>query len=704
MGKLLKFKMDMDFTKKKSFPIFLLSIHLLIVGQILIGCETRNNLDYNLDPVATQSPIPTEIYTIQFSSQYLLEGEQLVAIASHLSEFNVSSGPGSISANGMFTAGFLADKNIPEQVVIGGTRVDTTAVTLSRATLTVYSKLEISPIASNIPVTGTLNLISSGGIPPMAFSVLSGEGSITGQGGEFVSGNNSTVTTVSVRDSIGNLSTATLNIYKPLEVITNNFLLTNSTVAILPSEGISPYFVQLTSGSGQLTQGTASSWLFFAGPTAGTTFLSVSDQIGQSLFVNMIVNPELQLSPTNLTMGWNQSFQFSTAGGFPPYEYIISSGSGSISATTGSFLSPAQNSNVQIKVSDSKGYSRISSISVSDSFRVIDELTFDEPGTYGIFDPSLVSSGTLLYMTYSSALPSVGTLANFYPWLISTRWAESTDAGQSWTDKGSLFNAVEFSVNGAPVSLQYEVSNLVYDPAASSSERWRVFVFEYAKNSPGSIIASSMSIRMKNASSIETLSVATSRKLLAGKAHTDTAPNPMPELTLSMLSSELTNCYGLSEPGATVHNNSLYLAITCYGQSPSDSFIFLLKYDNSSSWSYIGKLLTHVDSVAFAADLFTAPSLHVVDNQAYLIVSPELNGKYKGCYVFKFTSGLNIAQLKRNIDGNLISDQTIVTSKAHNGACTFDPISKESIGILFFENDSTGSLPYARSYRSFLNL
>ncbi len=333
------------------------------------------------------------------------------------------------------------------------------------------------------------------------------------------------------------------------------------------------------------------------------------------------------------------------------------------------------------------------------------QLSFSEPGTFGIFDPSLMSDSSNIYMTYSSAstTTTAGASPNYYTWLITTRWAQSGDSGATWTDMGVLFPASEFTLNTHPAAVDYEVSSLVYDPAATANERWRVFVHEYWQQGAGKL-AATMSIRMKSASSIAGLGAAASRKIFAGKAHTDTSPVPMPEITLSSLSSDLTNCAGLSEPGGVASNGHLYLAMTCYTVSATTDFVFLLKYNNTTTqWSYIGKLLTNTDATLYSTTRLTAANLNVTPSGNFIIVSPETGGNYKGCYVFKMSSDFDSTSIVRDSNLKPVAYQTVTSTATHVGACAYDSMSASTIGIMPFQTDLTAGLPFAKSFRSYIS-
>src|SRR5262249_54176872 len=102
-------------------------------------------------------------------------------------------------------------------------------------------------------------------------------------------------------------------------------------------------------------------------------------------------------------------------------------------------------------------------------------LIFSQPGPLGMFDPALEGDpdGKTLWMSYSSGASDFS---------ISTRLARSNDHGQTWADQGLVIFQGSVVALPAPVNTgiwQYEVSNLVYDQDAPSSERWKAVAFRY---------------------------------------------------------------------------------------------------------------------------------------------------------------------------------------------------------------------------------
>ncbi len=75
--------------------------------------------------------------------------------------------------------------------------------------------------------------------------------------------------------------------------------------------------------------------------------------------------PALTLSPNSATVGAGTAQSMAAAGGVPPYSYAVVSGGGSINASTGAFAAPSSGGTTVVQVTDSKGATARSTLTIA---------------------------------------------------------------------------------------------------------------------------------------------------------------------------------------------------------------------------------------------------------------------------------------------------------------------------------------------------
>jgi alpha-tubulin suppressor-like RCC1 family protein len=139
----------------------------------------------------------------------------------------------------------------------------------------------------------------------------------------------------------------------------------SSTVQLNAVGGTPPYVYSVQSGFGAIN---ASSGLFTAAGSTGSTVIKVTDNVGQTAFSNILVTNNLSLSPANANMEVNDTYTFVASGGTAPYIYSVASGGGSIDNATGVYTAPAASGNAVIQVTDAVGATATSNMLITDEF------------------------------------------------------------------------------------------------------------------------------------------------------------------------------------------------------------------------------------------------------------------------------------------------------------------------------------------------
>ena len=269
--------------------------------------------------------------------------------------YSVTSGGGTVDLFGNYTAPLSATTGI---VTISDSALPTPNT--ATATLNVSNSLAINPSSLNITIGSGTTFTASGGSPPYTYSVISGAGTlddgtgsfacITGCTGSYLAATSPSTDIIQVTDSLSATNQATVNVYTPLTL--------SPTILSIPVNGTQTFTG--TGGFGTLTYsvaaglGTIDSALgtYTASASAGTDDVVVTDSIGNTANAVITIVSTLTISPNPVFLSTNSTKTFTTTLGTSPYTYSISSGGGSIVATTGVFTAPSSAQSVTVKVTD----------------------------------------------------------------------------------------------------------------------------------------------------------------------------------------------------------------------------------------------------------------------------------------------------------------------------------------------------------------
>ncbi len=220
---------------------------------------------------------------------------------------------------------------------------------------TSVTQLAITPIVKTLAVNNNFNFTATGGTAPYNFSIVSGGGIIltVADVGQFTAPGTSGIVVVQLTDSSGGLVTATITVNSALQISPiSQTMMTNATLNMSATGGVSPYFYSLSSGLGSVDSVTG---LFTAPATNTMANLIVTDSIGNTSSSTITVTSLLSLNPGSVSLVVNDAQTFLASGGTPPLVYSLVSGAGSINSSSGLFTAPAVSGTTVIRVTDSLG-------------------------------------------------------------------------------------------------------------------------------------------------------------------------------------------------------------------------------------------------------------------------------------------------------------------------------------------------------------
>lgn len=228
-------------------------------------------------------------------------------------------------------------------------------------------------------------------MPPLAYSVTSGIGSINSSTGLYTAPNASGSAVVTVTDALFNTSTATVTVTNALTISPPSYTLAaNNTKTFTVTGGTSPYTFSVLSGGGSIN---SASGLYTAPASAGSAVVRVTDSLGAHSDSNVTINAALQISPASSTIAVNNSVGFSAAGGVPPYTYSVLSGGGTVNAATGTYTASGASGSTVVRVTDSLGNTSNANVTVNPALQI-------SPA-----NQSVALSGTISFSTTGGVAP-----------------------------------------------------------------------------------------------------------------------------------------------------------------------------------------------------------------------------------------------------------------------------------------------------------
>ncbi len=313
-----------------------------------------------LDGVIT--PVPDSVL-ITPNAVTLAVGNSQTFVASGGSgsfTYSIVSGNGSVAiTTGVFTAPGAPGTTVV-RAIDGSNYAD--------AIVTTVAALQISPTSQSLSLGGTQTFTTTGGVPPITFSLVSGAGSINASSGLFTAAMSPGSSSVRATDSMGNTSTATVNVFSALGISPSSITLAvNNTTTFSAAGGSSPYTFSILSGSGVIN---ASTGVYTASAIAGSVVVRVTDNMGSTADSNVTINSALAIAPTSQTTLINSSISFSASGGVSPYTYSVLSGTGSVNGSSGIYTAPGAIGSDVVRVTDSYGNTSDSNITITSAISI----------------------------------------------------------------------------------------------------------------------------------------------------------------------------------------------------------------------------------------------------------------------------------------------------------------------------------------------
>ncbi|MCM2277184.1 MAG: hypothetical protein NDJ89_03845 [Oligoflexia bacterium] len=229
--------------------------------------------------------------------------------------FSIASGEGSVdSATGKFTAGANAGSTT--------IRVTDAKGRISDAAVTITGQLSLTEDTVTVPLSESHAFSTSGGVPPIRYSILSGGGQIDASSGVYLAPATMGVAVVKAEDSLGNIDTAIVSLNNPLRVSPAQITLTQGSTYLFSAMGGKPAYTYSVSGPGHGSILEATGAYTAPGSAGGPYTVTVTDAEGATSSAEVTVNPSLSFILPNVTLAVGDTFDFST---------IVSGGSGGIS-------------------------------------------------------------------------------------------------------------------------------------------------------------------------------------------------------------------------------------------------------------------------------------------------------------------------------------------------------------------------------------
>jgi hypothetical protein len=193
--------------------------------------------------------------------------------------------------------------------------------------------------------------VASGGTPPYSFSVVSGTGSVNANG-TYTTPAAAGTADVRVSDAGGAHADATVTIDSALGFSSGPTTVDGGlTLALSGTDGQGPYTYSVVSGAGTVN---ASTGLFTAPATAGSTVVQVTDANGGAAQITITNSAVLGITPTSVTLDVGMSKTFVPSGGTAPYSFSVVSGTGSV-GPDGTYTTPGAAGSADVRVSDAGG-------------------------------------------------------------------------------------------------------------------------------------------------------------------------------------------------------------------------------------------------------------------------------------------------------------------------------------------------------------
>jgi PKD repeat protein len=384
--------------------------------------------------------------------------------------YTVFSGGGTISGSGAYTA--------PSATGTAVVRVTDAVANSVSASITINPAMAIAPVTKTLLVGTSSSFGASGGVPPYAFSVVTGgAGGTIDSSGAYTAPASAGTDTVRVADSIGNAASAAVTVVAVLSISPASYAMAlgNSGV-FLGNGGFPPYSYSVSGMAG----GTISSAGVYTPTSLGIATVTVTDSTGSKATAAVTVNAALSISPTTHQMKPTATEALTVTGGVTPYGFTVSGSAGG--AVSSGIYTPAGPGSATITVTDAQGNTASASVTVNNLSLspVIFSVGLGQTATFA------ASGGTPPYV-YSVASGGVGSIdsgGNFTSSVPGSATIQVTDA-QSNTATANIL--VQLTICDSSVTSASDSSGTLYSAGGSLEN--------YARNTTSSSMTCSFLIQ-----------------------------------------------------------------------------------------------------------------------------------------------------------------------------------------------------------------
>lgn len=210
----------------------------------------------------------------------------------------------------------------------------------------IYENLTTAPLIS-VENSTDLTTITPTLQAPLTYEIVEGTGTIIGD--TFTPSPSGGTVIIAIKDANGVIQHVKFEVAPALAVEPAQTQLSEDSVFDFSgSAGVPPYTYSATGGT------IDSGGIFSPDPGATSATVTVTDSLNNTKTLTITINPPLTSTATLTTIAANNSSTVSGQDGVGPYTYSMSSGPGSVNATTGVYT-PGSSGTGVIRVQDSLG-------------------------------------------------------------------------------------------------------------------------------------------------------------------------------------------------------------------------------------------------------------------------------------------------------------------------------------------------------------
>ncbi|WP_291515516.1 glycine-rich protein [Bdellovibrio sp. ArHS] len=214
-------------------------------------------------------------------------------------------------------------------------------------------KVALEQTTPEVVIGDRISLHPEGGKGHYVYTILSGEGSIDPQTGEFTAPTNPGTTLIQISDSSGQAIVIEIVVKPPLQITSGSVVIAaNNNHTFTATGGIGHPKFTVLSGGGSIDPTTG---LYSPQGYTGISTIAVTDAAGTTVLQDITVNSPLKISPMSETMWTLAHTQFQGVDGVPPYSYSMLIGDGTLGVVTGAYQAPASATITMILVTDALG-------------------------------------------------------------------------------------------------------------------------------------------------------------------------------------------------------------------------------------------------------------------------------------------------------------------------------------------------------------